>query len=369
MMVQRTLVDVVTKRLAKTLRPRAAEAAAQAAAKEPPSPLRGAKKRVFDAVEVVTSLYEAVLGRQPDADGLAGYSQALERGAAVADIVGEFLRSKEFARRMVDVLGRYPLDSGGPMRVELHDTENQRGALWRHVAEVWSSYGTTDPYWSVLTAERWRAANVARAEVLEEFYDSGAGDMRRFEAWLARNGLQIDADVVCTEYGCGVGRCTVWLARRFRRVVAFDISQPHLDAARAATAARGIDNVEFVLVRGPDDLPSLNGADVFYSILVLQHNPPPITIDILDAALKGLKRGGIAFFQIPTYSCDYSFVEEEYENFTRTEKAMEMHCVPQRMIFDLAFRHGLQLVEVQPDGMIGGWGSWISNTFLLRSTA
>ena len=153
------------------------------------------------------------------------------------------------------------------------------------------------------------------------------------------------------EYGCGVGRCTVWLARRFRRVVAFDISQPHLDAARVATAARGIDNVEFVLVRGPDDLSALNGADVFYSILVLQHNPPPIAIDILDAVFRGLKRGGVAFFQIPTYADDYSFETEDYNTFVRAKKEMEMHFVPQRTIFDLAFRHGLRSVEVQPDDL------------------
>jgi SAM-dependent methyltransferase len=367
-MVKRMLVDVVAKRLANPLRPRAAETAVQAAMKNHAGPLDTAKKRAFDASEVVTSLYEAVLGRQPDADGLAGYSQALERGAALANIMTDFLRSKEFARRMMDTLDRYPLDLGGPMRVEPHGTDDQRAAWWRHVAEVWSSYGTTDPYWSVLTAERWRAANVARAEVLEEFYESGAGGIRRFEAWLARNELEIGAGAVCMEYGCGVGRCTVWLARRFRRVVAFDVSQPHLEAARAATAARGIDNVEFVLVRGPDDLSLLNGADVFYSTLVLQHNPPPITVDILDAAFKGLKGGGIAFFQIPTYADDYSFGKEDYDTVVRA-KEMEMHFVPQRTIFDLAFRHGLRSVEVQPDDLTGRWGSWISNTFLLQSTA
>jgi SAM-dependent methyltransferase len=327
------------------------------------------ENRTFDATEVVKSLYEAVLGREPDPDGLESYCQALQRGAALAGIVTGFLRSEEFARRQVETLDHYPLSLGGPMRVELHDTAEQREALWRHVAEVWSSYGTTDPYWSVLTDEQWRAANVNRAEVLEKFYESGHVHVRRFEAWLARNELSIAANAVCMEYGCGVGRCTVWLARRFRRVVAFDISQPHLDAARVATAARGIDNVEFVLVRGPDDLSALNGADVFYSILVLQHNPPPIAVDILDAVFRGLKRGGVAFFQIPTYADDYSFDTEDYNTFVRAKKEMEMHFVPQRTIFDLAFRHGLRSVEVQPDDLTGRWDSWISNTFLLQSTA
>ena len=106
------------------------------------------ENRTFHATEVVKSLYEAVLGREPDPDGLVSYCQALQRGAALADIVTGFLRIEEFARRQVETLDHYPLSLGGPMRVDLHDTAEQREALWRHVAEVWSSYGTTDPYWS-----------------------------------------------------------------------------------------------------------------------------------------------------------------------------------------------------------------------------
>jgi hypothetical protein len=138
-MIKRMLVDAVAKRLANPLRPLVAEAVVQAAMENHAGPLDAAKKRAFDATEVVTSLYEAVLDRQPDADGLAGHSQALERGATLSIIMKDFLRSKEFAGRMMDALDRYPLDLGGPMRVELHDTADQRAASWRHVAEVWSS--------------------------------------------------------------------------------------------------------------------------------------------------------------------------------------------------------------------------------------
>ena len=229
------------------------------------------ENRTFDATEVVKACTRPSWAVSPTPTAWRASRDC--SAAPLSGIVTGFLRSEEFARRQVETLDHYPLSLGGPMRVELHDTAEQREALWRHVAEVWSSYGTTDPYWSVLTDEQWRAANVNRAEVLEKFYESGHVHVRRFEAWLARNELSIAANAVCMEYGCGVGRCTVRLARRFRRVVAFDISQPHLDAARVATAARGIDNVEFVLVRGPDDLSALNGADVFYSIFSAPAQP------------------------------------------------------------------------------------------------
>ena len=42
-----------------------------------------------------------------------------------------------------------------------------------------------------------------------------------------------------------------------------------------------------------------------------------------------------------------------------------MHCVPQRVVLDLAHRAGLMVAEVQPDWCVGRPGEWISNTFLL----
>ncbi|HEX2525573.1 MAG TPA: methyltransferase domain-containing protein [Geminicoccus sp.] len=325
-------------------------------------------EQVFDADQVVNSLYEAVLKREPDRKGLNDHARSLRNGARLTEVMNSFLRSKEFATKVYDEVDRFPLDAGGPLRIDL-DGEGTHTGLWEHVAEVWSGYGVSDPYWSVLTDERWRAHNMGRAEVLDEFYKSGSNGIRRMETWFERNGLQINSDMVCAEYGCGVGRCTLWLARRFRRVVAFDISQPHIDAARAALKERGVTNVDFVLVRGPDDLKHLQGVDVFFSIIVLQHNPPPIIVDILKAALGGLKPGGVAYFQVPTYNAGYSFVEEEYRNDMQRRKTMEMHCVPQRVVFDLAARNGLQLVEIQPDNMTGGPQIWISNTFLMRKSS
>ncbi|WP_159718943.1 class I SAM-dependent methyltransferase [Geminicoccus flavidas] len=323
----------------------------------------------FSPERVVASLYEVALRRHPDRKGLKDHSQSLRNGASLDDVMRSFLHSKEFAAKVYDYVDRFPLDASGPLRIDLDDAGGRHADLWRHVAEVWSEYGVSDPYWSVLTDERWRAHNMVRADVLEEFYKSGENGLRRLETWFERNGLEIDLETVCAEYGCGVGRCTLWLARRFRRVVAFDISQNHIDAAHKALKERGVTNVDFVLVRGPDDLKHLQGVDLFFSIIVLQHNPPPIIVDILKAAFEGLKPGGILYFQVPTYGADYSFIEKEYRDDVQRRKTMEMHCVPQRVIFELAARNDLRLIEVQPDNMTGAPQIWVSNTFLIQKPA
>jgi hypothetical protein len=45
---------------------------------------------------------------------------------------------------------------------------------------------------------------------------------------------------------------------------------------------------------------------------------------------------------------------------------MEIHFVPQRVVFDIARRHGLDVIEVQPDDWLGNSIHWISTTFLFR---
>ena len=44
---------------------------------------------------------------------------------------------------------------------------------------------------------------------------------------------------------------------------------------------------------------------------------------------------------------------------------MEVHLLPQRYIFDIITANGCDVLEVQPDHMLGS-PEWISNTFLCR---
>lgn len=53
---------------------------------------------------------------------------------------------------------------------------------------------------------------------------------RAADIWLERNGLGgFGKGRISCEYGCVTGRVTRWLADQFLRVIAVDISQPHID--------------------------------------------------------------------------------------------------------------------------------------------
>ena len=114
-------------------------------------------------------------------------------------------------------------------------------------------------------------------------------------------------------------------------------------------------------MRGPADLDGLAGIDLFYSVISLQHSPPPIIREVLENAFGALRPGGCAFFQVPTYARDYSFDPAD-----RIESGeMELHLLPQREILEMAHQAGLVVAESQPDWCVGRPGDWISTTFLL----
>jgi SAM-dependent methyltransferase len=318
--------------------------------------------------ELVTSAYRALLRRDPDPSSLQTYSSAIRNGQDLLWLLQSLVQTDEFLLHHSG--SNSPLDIAPPMEVQMsaRNPEEHR-ALWDHISSVWSKFGSTDPYWSVLTDERFRSKNMTDEASIEAFYATGEGELLRLDAWVRRNALELKPDSICAEYGCGVGRLTHWLARRFSRVVAFDISEPHLKAAHDYLSRHGIHNVDLILVRGNADLQMLSDVDLFYSAIVLQHNPPPIMTDILARAFAGLKKGGYCFFQIPTYSADYSFSMESYWTDIASNKGMEMHFLPQKSVIELGRQYEVFPIEIQPDAAIGNRTCWISNTFLMMKTS
>jgi SAM-dependent methyltransferase len=106
---------------------------------------------------------------------------------------------------------------------------------------------------------------------------------------------------VCVEVGCGFGRMTVELARRFDHVIAVDVSPEMLDRARERAAAAGAANVEFRLTDGADlAVVASRSADVAVCYLVLQHLPSRALVARYIAELgRALKPGGEALLQLP----------------------------------------------------------------------
>ena len=166
-------------------------------------------------------------------------------------------------------------------------------AMIAKTAATWEANGETAPYHSVLTTDEFRPERFAENEL--SFFASGKDDVALLLAVLQRIGRHTESFSRCLEFGCGVGRVTAPLAASFSEVLALDISRPHLELAQKYLAGLGYANVSFLQVT-PDDLHPGAGYDLWFSRCVLQHNPPPVTLEILARMFAGLAPGGVAIF-------------------------------------------------------------------------
>ncbi len=312
--------------------------------------------------EQVVQAYRLILGREPENEEVIEHHIGTHED--VDSLRMAMLQSAEFRQAALASSWLLPMDECPRIDVETAVAgERELRALFERVAGSWNAFGASEPYWSVLTGEEFRMDRFD--EHAQEYLGSGESDVTRLLAWLERNGIKPASLAMCLEYGCGTGRITRWLAGRFERVWACDISEPHLKLAREYLAGAGCGNVELALVSGVASLDELPSADLVFSVIVLQHNPPPLIAHVLRRLLDVLRPGGVAFFQVPTYARGYRFKVADYLRSRPRTDRVEMHLLPQRDVFSIAAASGCETLEVLPDGCVGD-PDWISNTFLVR---
>lgn len=306
--------------------------------------------------------YRLLLGREPESP--AAVDQHL--GLTLQRLRDTFLRSDEFlaqANRRGPAATRPPAQG---VTIEQLQSPETLALLLDHVAAQWSRLGDAEPHWSVLTADKYRSGQIAAH--LPDFQRSGASEVRHLDAVLRRNHLAWPHQGLCIDYGCGVGRVSVPLAAHCARVLGVDISAGHLRVAAQEAAAQGLgDKLQWLQLRTLAGLDSLPQADMVYSAIVLQHNPPPVIALTLARLLRCLKPGGVAVFQLPTHIPGYRFVVAEYLQALRDgqHQGMEMHMLPQARVFEIIDAAGCQPCEVFSDEAAGP--VYTSHTFVVRA--
>lgn len=309
--------------------------------------------------ESIAWAYRLFLDREPESPRVV--ADKLNRLASTQDIRQEFISSEEFKQKTPGLL--YLSISGNEPPMFIERVSDLQG-IFLHTQKVWEHLGETEPYWSVLSSERFKAYGIK--ETRSEFNNSGLADVARLFKTLERNGIDHTSLKTCLEYGCGLGRVTCWLAKRFETVIGYDISRSHLRLAQQYLDEIGMQNVSLQHVSKPQEIGNLPKVDVVYSVIVLQHNPPPIIRLIIQEMIRALHSGGIAFFQVPTYRLGYRFYLKEYLAGEATRSEMEMHVLSQNEIFDIVSREQGKVVEVLEDSWTGLRYGERSNTFVIQ---
>ena len=312
--------------------------------------------------EAIVWAYRLFLDREPE--NLRSVRKMAAALRTSAEIRRCFMASEEFSLRPDTHRRPSLIGNEKPMWIDEVEDPTEIARLLDHIARTWTGFGDSEPHYSVITDPKFKPGQVAQH--IAAFSASGRDGVERLDSALARTGTELGRDAICLELGCGVGRVTAWLARRYAHVIATDISQSHLALARQHLHDEGSANVEFHQLTGVESLDTLPPFDLFFSVIVLQHNPPPIIRAILERVFAHLRPGGLAYFQVPTFRVGYEFRMERYLHEEFGQEKMEMHVVPQATIMRVAAQHGLELLEVIEDPYTGMRPGEVSNTFLLR---
>lgn len=236
-----------------------------------------------------------------------------------------------------------------PLLVEAHVDPESFARLQKRVETTWSKLGQEDAYWSVITNEKFRKDNLSSN--INDFLRTGEGSISRVLAAFDRVGASLSETDSVMDFGCGVGRLSIPLARRAGHVLGVDISAAHLREAETNRKKLGCDNVTFLQAKSVSDIRDLHHFDLVISLIVLQHNPPPVMLEILDALCSRVKPSGYLYVQAPTYRSRYSYVVED--DLADISEEMEMHVLPQHVFLEKIQSAGLTILEVAEDDAAG----------------
>ncbi|PWT84834.1 MAG: hypothetical protein C5B58_04065 [Acidobacteria bacterium] len=306
--------------------------------------------------------YRVFLGRRPENERVV---REHCRASDLRALCENFIGSAEFKLKAGTVAGdryREPLPIFLPrLSVETSADADELRQLWDRVRRAWESLGDERLFHSVLTDDRYLPSQFG--DFAAEFWQSGEVEAWDLAGHLASLGLVNLEDAVVLEFGCGVGRVSIPLAAIARSVVAYDISERHLEFARKRATALGRTNMQ-VLAIGSGLPVDFEPCDVFYSRIVLQHNPPPIIGEVIKRLIRSLRSGGVGVVQVPTYCVGYRFsISEALRSPIKLD--MDMHCYPQASLFSLIADEGARLIQVRDDDAPGRRDLFVSNTFVI----
>lgn len=168
--------------------------------------------------------------------------------------------------------------------------------LTSEATRLWERFAEVDAYLYILTSMK-------RGD-FREFWLSGERIVRtELLPIVHSNGLR---PLVGLELGSGIGRLALPLAGYFQMVLGVDIAPGMVERASSLARHKGIRNVSFSLITGPEDFLERTGnyagsCDFIYSLLVFQHIADFSIIEgYLQVIRVLLHEQGLAYLQFDT---------------------------------------------------------------------
>jgi SAM-dependent methyltransferase len=155
----------------------------------------------------------------------------------------------------------------------------------------WEALAKRDSLWAILTD----ASKASGGWDLAEFMATGEAEIAVVLGYVRGLGLELNFDGTALDFGCGVGRLTQPLTRRFARCAGVDISSQMIAEAEAMNESPRCRYV----VSADARLPFADESFSFvYSNIVLQHMPSVLAEGYLQEFMRVLEPGGVMVFGV-----------------------------------------------------------------------
>ena len=175
------------------------------------------------SIDDVRWAYRMFLGRDPESpEAEVSHLAAIDRD----DLRRKFMASGEFRSYFngPPEVGRYLNETEIDVQVECTAPDMRR--MLDGISKEWIGFGERDPHWSVIVDDDFLMPSIGANE--DRFYASGEPDIAKVMSMIKRSRPRASFRNAL-DFGCGVGRLTLALAKRVER-------------ARASTFRRRISN-------------------------------------------------------------------------------------------------------------------------------
>ncbi len=177
--------------------------------------------------------------------------------------------------------------------------------------KAWDHFGKEDPYWAVLTYERFHKETLGEDQI-REFFKSG----EEYIEWvfdMIRKHIDPDPNPVKgLDFGCGVGRLLLPISRYCQFAVGVDVSDGMLKEAGEVCKRTRVSNV--TLIKGNDNCTGLNGGfDFINSSIVFQHIPCDRGFKIFQRILEMLNAGGVGAIHFTYSRSNYPILDNKLD--------------------------------------------------------
>jgi len=197
-----------------------------------------------------------------------------------------------------------------------------------NVEKYWENTANANPYWGVLTDEKYLSENI-NSDKIKEFYKSGNGELNFMINYLKNHSISIGdfKNYNFLEIGTGTGRIAQNSIKFCNNLYCIDISDKYLQLCSNALTG----NYTLVNYKHFYDY-NFEKVKLIYTWITLQHNPPHEIKKIVKRVCDILDKDGYAFLHIPfaKNNSEYEYVDKEI---------MQMNCVPKNEIINIIIKN------------------------------